>query len=972
MGTLKSVLFAVACAVVIAVAGLNGIAEAATCSTCHDMPPLDATYRNITTGAFQGNHQTHQPASAAAMNCSICHTDSVISYPTNHRNGSIEVSKKLKNYSAAGKGRAGYNQSRPYQVSTNAIFFNQSSLPVQNSCSNVNCHFESITPNWGTTTLFASPGDCSQCHSASPATYSHNRHIEKYGNNLTACAKCHPDHTVAAKPFQHATSAGNAGRNIQLTVGAYDGSNFQYLPSQSGSRTVGTCSATYCHSSGKKGLSGMVSTDEPVSPSWSGAALDCKSCHGASSTAGSFASQYGEPNYANAGAEAAGANSHLKHVPTGAGAAVCAKCHQKTTTTGTTLIAGNQHTDKFNNYTSNTGATFGKLANKTCSNISCHSGGGIVVGVSNAQWGATLTCTGCHGDDTVGTLSTNHAGHVNNTAVLGTNYGCVDCHSSTVSNNTTVSTPASHLNSFVNLSSNSGRLPRYSGAFSAAYSCSASYCHSDGKGAYKTIAWNAAAIDCKGCHGSAAAPAFTSQYGEPNSANAGAGVAGANSHQKHVPTGAGAAVCAKCHQKTTTTGTTLIAGNQHTDKFNNYTSNTGATFGKLANKTCSNISCHSGGSAQWGATLNCESCHPRSTLSGAHQYHIDNSTAAPAVYLNLTSNTSVGSKHNYGCSVCHPLSNSSHANGTIVIDFRPAITNPGSLRAKNSSGINQQSSAINGVAYSGTVATTGISGTAGSSVVCNNVYCHSNGGNSGGSVLTTTTYYASPNWYGTITGTQDKCSMCHGNSPNSSGSWGTRVGSPAHYNTSWLGYTNVSSGHSLGFHDKNIYKGGNLNGLVNKSSGSPSAHGNPALATTFNCNACHYMTVTTAANDKNNVCVKCHYSGGSASVKNPANDMQLIANTAFHVNGTLNITFKNMTGYVIPAQVRDSSYLNYSSSWRRQDGYKTTNSAEHWNPKTTPSYSGGTCSNIACHNSQSVKWGDTGGTTSCQSCHTDL
>jgi len=35
-------------------------------------------------------------------------------------------------------------------------------------------------------------------------------------------------------------------------------------------------------------------------------------------------------------------------------------------------------------------------------------------------------------------------------------------------------------------------------------------------------------LDCKGCHGRASTPAFTSQFGEPNHASGGEGAATAN------------------------------------------------------------------------------------------------------------------------------------------------------------------------------------------------------------------------------------------------------------------------------------------------------------------------------------------------------------------------------------------------------------------------------------------------------------
>ena len=78
------------------------------------------------------------------------------------------------------------------------------------------------------------------------------------------------------------------------------------------------------------------------------------------------------------------------------------------------------------------------------------------------------------------------------------------------------------------------------------------------------------------------------------------------------------------------------------------------------------------------------------------------------------------------------------------------------------------------------------------------------------------------------------------------------------------------------------------------------------------------------------------------------------------------------------AQLRDYSrqFAPYSSSWKRSGSYK---SAAGYDSAVgagdmTPLYDKvtGTCSNVACHVGQSVRWGATGGATTCVSCHTKL
>src|SRR4051794_40222488 len=59
------------------------------CNDCHAMPPIDAAFRNITTGAFRGSHATHNPASdAPKAACQKCHAGSA-SYETGHMNGFV-------------------------------------------------------------------------------------------------------------------------------------------------------------------------------------------------------------------------------------------------------------------------------------------------------------------------------------------------------------------------------------------------------------------------------------------------------------------------------------------------------------------------------------------------------------------------------------------------------------------------------------------------------------------------------------------------------------------------------------------------------------------------------------------------------------------------------------------------------------------------------------------------------------------
>ncbi|HBA89821.1 MAG TPA: CxxxxCH/CxxCH domain-containing protein [Geobacter sp.] len=473
------------------------------CTSCHTMPPTDskppkATKKDPFTGAVPGNHETHAGGDAAS--CVSCHGTAVTS--NSHRNKSIELQPGI-----------GYSLG----------FANQTSVPLNplGTCATVSCHSDGkgnyrATPAWGST----APADCTTCHDAAPASGNHNvpgsKHATYYGTGVNSCSVCHSDHAGEPKPFAHATSS----RGIQVRFasgGGFDGSQ---------------CSALYCHSNGQ---------GTPVSVFWTGS--------------------------------------------------------------------------------------------------------------------LPADCSGCHGNAATGGLSGKHAKHVNN-GKLGSSYGCVECHADTVDGDFNVSQTANHVNVMINYSgTKAGRL---------AGTCSTVYCHSDGKGNMKTLAadsWaNGSFPDCRGCHGSDASPDFTaSAAGEPNYVSGPAGSDTANSHKKHVGT-AGASTCVDCHSTTTTNGTTLI-GATHTNRVIDVAPSVAKPF-DVNGKTCSNISCHKGGTiiasapaAIWGGTLDCAGCHgDAATLNTlAHRAHLTTGSRCDSCHsATATDNTTLqaGGPHiDYGVQV---------------------------------------------------------------------------------------------------------------------------------------------------------------------------------------------------------------------------------------------------------------------------------------------------------------------------------
>lgn len=227
---------------------------ASTCSDCHEMPPIDSLFRNITTGAFRGNHNTH--AIASRTSCVRCHQSSA-AYSSGHMKRTVTLAANINSSPATGQ----------YIVSgTPVTFVNLTSAPLFGTCSNVNCHFEKATPSWGSTT-FASSGNCGKCHGAPPDDGNHARHSEYYGPGAPACRRCHPNHTAEASVFAHATSAGK--RSLALPGVTYSKPENlaypSYLPSQAPVRN-GTCSSISCHGN--------------TAAAWGGTA--CLDCHAVS------------------------------------------------------------------------------------------------------------------------------------------------------------------------------------------------------------------------------------------------------------------------------------------------------------------------------------------------------------------------------------------------------------------------------------------------------------------------------------------------------------------------------------------------------------------------------------------------------------------------------------------------------------------------------------------------------------------
>ncbi len=575
----------------------------------------------------------------------------------------------------------------------------------------------------------------------------------------------------------------------------------------------------------------------------------------------------------------------------------------------------------------------------TCS-IYCHGGwSGSNGQISTPSWvGAnqTSSCNACHGDAASPPATGSHTRHV-----ASQGFSCSDCHGPQPADTTHVNGQVIWQMPGSGLYKGFNRYSSLSQPLGGSYgSCSNIYCHSDVQGSggngspavYGSAIWgNAGSVaGCAACHQDMQ-------------------TTGTASHVKHTARYA----CATCHNGAGSGST------RHADSYIDVSfsgSGSGTSYsqprtpaGSDGYGSCSNIACHNNNSAQWGSTLTCVGCHPLAALqaSGAHGRHV---TATPSFY-NFTASRSTSVAYDFGCSNCHPQDSAKHANGTLDVTINSINTGSGGavgyLRSRNGA-------TTDGLAAGN--GPSGVFGTSGANVRCSASYCHSNG------YAANLKFMVSPDWYGPAY-TGDKCAMCHGNSPNASDPV-NQPGSPAHYSRNFLGFSNVSGGHVTGIHTNNIFTG--TVGLANVGNTPTSSHGNGGTATTINCNMCHYATVTTYANDRNKACVACH---GTV----PQNPADLIADKRIHVSGRVDVAF-NPIRVRSKAQLREQSYDQ--TLWSRQVGYKQSGSHDiaFKSFSTVTQWDGAnkTCSNIACHNGKTVKWGDTGGATSCHSCHDRL
>lgn len=572
------------------------------CGTCHAAtaaaPPQT------------GKHVIHASNSAGnyGFSCTKCHANTS---GANHVNGSVQWRLSSSTTGVIGSTAVYTPGSGTAGISgqTNAV----APSATYGTCTNIYCHSTAQASN-GTATPVYTPASwsgaalsCGGCHldmdvSAS-ATGDHVKHAQ---TNAISCATCHNGYTESA-----AATATHVNKVIELSFSGNAAGTAYSQGNGPAGNGFGTCSTSYCHSTGQSATGGVTPTYPATPPTWGTTVTNCGSCH------------------VDMDSNAAATGDHVKHAQTNA--ISCATCHSGYTETSVTTAT---HVNKLLevSFTGNgTGTTYAQanaMGNGygSCSNSYCHSNGQS----DNAGpriyrqpvWGTTVTnCGSCHNNmkTFANASSGSHKMHSQGNA----NYDCVICHSGYSA--TTVNT-TTHIDREINLGFTSNALNTVYSKYSATGfatakgrygSCSKSSCHGGGKPLW---GGDTTRPTCFKCHGSqlttgftnvsaaSVAPGYNGTDGRDTAGNTAATSARVGTHQGHLVASNGISDkihCGECHTVlTTVTAATHL----------NYTTAT-VTFGPLAKSnaaspsvsrtsgimTCSNLYCH-GGKMPYGDT----------------------------------------------------------------------------------------------------------------------------------------------------------------------------------------------------------------------------------------------------------------------------------------------------------------------------------------------------------------------------------
>jgi predicted CxxxxCH...CXXCH cytochrome family protein len=930
-----------------------GVAMPANCSGCHGGSSIATPASAILNTGKHRSHMNNMSTLGKGNNqkCAECHAKTVslasnlvITNSANHINS-------YKDYSGTNAGGSANYSSATGVCSTVYCHSSGQALPVYRNMTG--------SKAWGGTAKFG----CNGCHgrdagalwdsgigapnyanhSTVSTANSHEKHVVLNGMADTrGCAKCHRktvDMGVASKLRNYSTLHQNRQRDVVFSIyGTY-------------SSNTKTCT-TYCHSNVQSpgGASAATVYSKPAWGSDNGN-MTCASCHKDMSTLAETA-------------ENLQLGSHRRHTvynnTTGGAAGAgysCTLCHGSGYTAAT--VVGPTHSDGNINIAftdKGTGTTYSQGLNSlpangygTCSTNKCH-------GRATRNWGISTSlreCEKCHGSarmakqegtfkdtagSTTGSYVGTHVSHLAGTHNLTAPLQCSECHI----------LPAS-INSFDHMSSLPARIVwgvlsvRSSNvrggdkvAMTPAYNpankqCTNTYCHAgvqikigetvSYQGSKPNPTWNDAGYlggtGCSMCHG-------------------------------YPPAGAHpiSTICSACHNHVDQSNLTMADKTQHMN-------------GKVETTVDECLGCHS--STQCTPAQEAAGTCFNRELIGGHDTHTNSELflagkkLSAGDYIDTTWIYEIIYNKGfpqYACGFCHPMTSATHKNGIVELDMNPTHALRGSVKTKNKAFANGSTSHW---------VTTYIPNT---SVVCNNVYCHSSG-----YVSDATQQYQfkqTPDWYyadnhGGVSywADKDSCSQCHGNSPNTGGT----EGSSAH------------ARHVVANHFKDVFDNISTKlGYAGKP-GTGAVHGDPSTATNFNCNICHFDVVRVAYNDKGSVCSDCHASPRNVQLLNYSaiamGKLKVYSGSTKHINGDIDVAFMEPFNFKSKAQVRNSIYSVQSiyTSWTRVKGYKTYSSYDLARHK--PQYVGGTCTTTSCHNGTLMEW-RTKGPLACAACHNGL
>jgi predicted CxxxxCH...CXXCH cytochrome family protein len=524
----------------------------------------------------------------------------------------------------------------------------------KSTCAAVNCHSngnydgDKFTNN-DPTSAWASGGyDCDSCHGdgggnaypiynsglvGSGNENSHNQHVVGNGNN---CGECHSLTSTVGTAIDGSVPSAHVNNTVNVALLTGNWSN----------DASKTCSATYCHDSG--------------TPQWGGT-VNCGDCHAADKTLpASHATHYNSGSIGDR-TVATKVNDTNNYV------FQCGTCHSET-----------PHADGTKQVVINS-ATWGgadAFAANTCDNLYCHSDGTSTTGpytVNNAPvWNSSvMACGSCHeATPTTG----KHTAHVADGTIM-TDKSCEVCHSVTTTDGTSINDNFTHVNQVKDVDVNDTYNSATTGFASS--TCSAVYCHSDGKSNYYDIAWSASITDCVGCHGGA------------GGSNGGAATALSTPHTVHTGTDVSDGGkqfnfnCETCHTETAADSSTIGTPANHVNTTVDVAVNS-ATFGGTGTidgdygaataESCATTNCHGSASPTWSGSVttgDCSACHGMAADptdgrdTNGNTANNDPQVGAHVAHLSKTVYNIAG---NLSCAECHKTTVDAQTAATSYVD----------------------------------------------------------------------------------------------------------------------------------------------------------------------------------------------------------------------------------------------------------------------------------------------------------------